>query len=137
MRQFQVPQFIDVEDKIIGPLTLKQFLYLAAGGALITIARALFLPLIFYPFALVCFTLALALAFYKVNGIPFAKVLLSALSYFSKPHLYIWKQEEMKEKRSPTAITNRENQQLKIPNVAESKLDDLAWSLDIKEKLQR
>ena len=27
-----VPQFIDVEDRVIGPLTIKQFLYLLAGG---------------------------------------------------------------------------------------------------------
>ena len=31
---FSVPQFIDVEDKIIGPLTLKQFIYLAGGAGL-------------------------------------------------------------------------------------------------------
>ena len=32
--QFQVPQFLDVEDKIIGPFTIKQFLYLAGGVGL-------------------------------------------------------------------------------------------------------
>jgi len=32
--QYQVPQFIEIEDKIFGPLTLKQFLYLAGGGGL-------------------------------------------------------------------------------------------------------
>ena len=33
--QFRVPQFIDIEDKVIGPLTLKQFAYVlgAAGFA--------------------------------------------------------------------------------------------------------
>jgi len=33
--QYQVPQFIEVEDRIIGPLTLKQFLYLAFAGAIL------------------------------------------------------------------------------------------------------
>ncbi|TSC80302.1 MAG: hypothetical protein G01um101429_152 [Parcubacteria group bacterium Gr01-1014_29] len=32
MQQFQVPQFIEVEDKIFGPLTTKQFFYLLGGG---------------------------------------------------------------------------------------------------------
>ena len=32
--RFQVPQFIDIEDKIFGPLTFKQFVYLAGGGGL-------------------------------------------------------------------------------------------------------
>jgi len=36
--QFNVPQFIETEDKLIGPFTLKQFLYLAAGGALLVFA---------------------------------------------------------------------------------------------------
>ena len=34
MAQYQVPQFIEIEDKIFGPLTLKQFIYLAGGGGL-------------------------------------------------------------------------------------------------------
>ena len=32
--QFQVPQFIETEDKIVGPLTLRQFLYIGAAGLL-------------------------------------------------------------------------------------------------------
>jgi len=32
--QFQVPQFIEVEDKIFGPLTFKQFVYMAGGAGL-------------------------------------------------------------------------------------------------------
>ena len=44
--QFQVPQFIEVEDKIVGPLTFKQFIYLAGGGGVIAILYA-FLPLFF------------------------------------------------------------------------------------------
>jgi hypothetical protein len=95
MKQFQVPQFIDIEDKIIGPLTLKQFLYLLGGGAVVIVARALFVPFLFYIISAFVLGLSLALAFYKVNGIPFPKIIAAALSYFSKPRLYIWKQEEI------------------------------------------
>ena len=138
MKQFQVPQFIDVEDKIIGPLTLKQFLYLAGGGGIIVIAKALFLPALFYIIAFFILAISLALAFYKIDGIPFAKVLSSGFSYFSKPHLYIWKQEEREAKKEMTETSmGSKNNQLKLPNTSESKLEDLAWSLDIKEKLQR
>jgi len=31
----QVPPFINMESKIVGPLSLRQFLFLAAGGAII------------------------------------------------------------------------------------------------------
>lgn len=134
MKQFQVPQFIDVEDKIIGPLTLKQFLYLLAGGAVIVIARALFVPFLFYFVALVVLLISLALAFYKVDGVPFPKIVVAAFSYFSKPHLYIWKQEEL-EKKPPSSTIAAPPPQLAKPT--ESKLEDLAWSLDIKEKVEK
>ena len=136
MKQFQVPQFIDVEDKIVGPLTLKQFLYLLAGGALVVIARALFIPFIFYIVAFFLLVISLALAFYKPNDIPFPKVLMSAISFFTKPRLYIWKQEEISKKPSAPAGSSQQELQLKVPAPLESKLEDLAWSLDIKEKIE-
>lgn len=133
MKQFQVPQFIDVEDKIIGPLTLKQFLYLLAGGAVIVVARALFIPILFYLVALIVLLLSLALAFYKVNGVPFPRIVAAAFSYFSKPHLYIWKQEEPEKKSLPSNLAPPPPS---IAKPTESKLEDLAWSLDIKENIE-
>lgn len=135
MRQFQVPQFIDVEDKIIGPLTLKQFLYLLGGGAVIVIARAIFIPVLFYAIAFIALIASLALAFYKVNGVPFPKIVAAAFSYFSKPHLYLWKQEPL-EKKKPPSTEELARPPLQIAKPSESKLQDLAWSLDIKEKIE-
>ncbi len=134
MRQFQVPQFIEVEDKIFGPLTLKQFLYVLGGGSII------FLLYVFLPFWLT-FLLGipvgaffLALAFYKVNGQPFIKVLENGLNYFTQTRLYIWKKIERpgKKKEEPGKKDN-----FYLPKLTESKLKDLAWSLDIQERLQR
>ncbi|PIV10269.1 MAG: hypothetical protein COS49_01390 [Candidatus Portnoybacteria bacterium CG03_land_8_20_14_0_80_41_10] len=91
--QFNVPQFIEVEDKIIGPLTLKQFLYLGAGAGLLFILW-FFLKLGFFivaaiPIGLFCG----ALAFYKVNGRPFISFLASLIKYSSKPKLYLWRKK--------------------------------------------
>ena len=94
MAQFQVPQFIEIEDKIIGPLTLKQFLYLTAGAALLFI---LYFFLTFVPWfivALIIAPLALALAFLKINGRPFIYFLMSAIGFIFKPKLYLWKKRE-------------------------------------------
>ena len=72
--QFQVPQFIDIEDKIFGPLTAKQFFYLAGGGALI------FIMYVFLQFWLVILlgvpvaALSLSLAFLKINGVDFLQL---------------------------------------------------------------
>ncbi len=136
MRQYQVPQFIDIEDKIIGPLTIRQFVYLVGGGAIVVMA---YYTLNFFFFILVAAPvamLALALAFYTVNGIPFRKVLFNAITYFTKPHLYIWKQRRPEKKKISPQPEKKEISLLKTPTLSESKLQDLAWSLDIKEKLE-
>jgi hypothetical protein len=91
--RFDVPQFIEVEDKIIGPLTLKQFLFLLAGGAVLFLLW-FYLPLyLFILIGLPVLVLALALAFYKVNGRPLIKYLLSMIKYHSKPKTYLWKKK--------------------------------------------
>ncbi len=134
MRQFQVPQFIEVEDKIFGPLTLKQFLYVLGGGAIV------FLLYVFLPLWLTFILGApvgaffLALAFYEVNGRPFIKILESALNHFTKTRLYIWKKIERARKKEEVETRNSN---LYLPKLTESKLKELAWSLDIQEKLQR
>ena len=72
MQQFQIPQFIEMEDKLFGPLTFKQFMYLVGGGGICFILYV-WLPLPFIikiiPIAGVA-ALALALAFVKYNGRP-------------------------------------------------------------------
>jgi hypothetical protein len=89
--QFNVPQFIEVEDKIVGPLTLKQFLYLGAGAGLLIILR-FFLNLT--AFIIVAIPIGLfcgLLAFYKVNGRPFIYFLGSLIGYLRRPRLYLWR----------------------------------------------
>lgn len=129
MRQYQVPQFIDIEDQIIGPLTLRQFIYLVAGGAIVVLGYYLLTLIFFIMIALPVALISLALAFVKINGIPFATMLGNAIGYFSKPHLYIWKQLPPK-KVSVSEV--KESTISSVPKLTESKLQDLAWSLDIK-----
>jgi hypothetical protein len=134
MRQYQVPQFIDIEDKIIGPLTIKQFLYLVAGGGICVIAYYLFNFIFFLIITAPVALLALALAFVKINGVPFAKLLSGMITYLLKPHLYLWKQLPP-EKKSIAAAEAEQEPLGKVPTLTDSKLQDLAWSLDIKEKI--
>lgn len=129
--RFQVPQFIDIEDKIFGPFTFKQFVYLA-GGAGASYALWRLLPkLLAIPLILPILGVALALTFYKVNGKPFIEVLQSWFGYVFKDKLFIWKQhspEKSKEKKPlPAAKQPLEG----IPRLTESRLSDLSWSLDV------
>jgi hypothetical protein len=132
--RFQVPQFIEVEDKIFGPLTLKQFIYLAGGGA------AVFLIWRYTPFLVsVLLTIPLAslsaaLAFYKVNNKPFINVIEAAYHYTLSSKLYIWKKEPkpMVKKQSQP----RDPSMLYIPKLTDSKLKDLTWSLGVKKNVE-
>jgi hypothetical protein len=130
--RFQTPQFIDVEDKIFGPLTIKQFIYIAGGAGLAFIAYRL-LPFFLALFIILpAIALSLALAFYKVNNKPFIVVLEASLKYFLGSKLYVWKKEQktIVEKESPE---NHGDTSFFIPKLSNSRLRDLTWSLDVKQ----
>lgn len=131
--EYQVPQFIDVEDKIFGPLTIKQFIYVAGGGGLIAIF-VLTLPLFFaIILAIPVGGLAAALAFFKMNGKPFIEVLESGLTYFVGSRLYLWKKEKHQADAAvapPTAIAEP---MAPKAGLTRRKLEELAWSLDVRD----
>lgn len=136
--RYQVPQFIEVEDKIFGPFTFKQFAYMA-GGAGIAFVAYRFLPIYLAIFIMVpAAGLGAALAFYKMNGRPFIDTLESAFNYILSGKLYIWKKEDKK----PAEMEKRESEDIagqvtgiNVPKLSESKLKDLTWSLDINETI--
>jgi hypothetical protein len=137
MKQYQVPQFITFEDRVVGPLTLKQFAFLGAGAALIFVLHALLVPLLFYPLAGLIGGSAAALAFLKVNQQPLPVIIRHAFLFFIRPRLYLWKKEESK--IPPDAVsdpTKKEATVAVIPQMSASKLSDLAWSLDIQGRKQ-
>lgn len=130
--RFQVPQFIDVEDKIFGPLTLKQFIYLA-GGASVAVVSVLFLGMFFgLLISAPIVILAAALAFYKINNRPFVHTLESAFRYATKDKLYIWSKKEPEESGPDKA--ERKYNPLVVPNLSGNKLKDMNWELDVKKK---
>jgi len=132
--RFQIPQFIDVEDKIFGPLTLKQFIYVA-GGASAGVVAVLFLGLFFgLLVASPIIVLALALAFYKINNRPFVHTLESAFKYATKDKLYIWRKEEKEKTTEDETASGEKYSSLVVPSLSESKLKDMNWELDVKKK---
>ena len=132
--QYQVPQFIEIEDKIFGPLTLRQFIYLAggAGGCLLFYTL---LPLwLAVMLGLPLGTLALGLAFYKVNDRPLIVVIEHAFNYYVGPKLYLWQQREVKAQQKTALLPVVSAASAGVPRLSESKLKDLAWSLNIKDR---
>ena len=132
--RFQVPQFIDIEDKIFGPFTFHQFAFLIGGAGIIFVIYKI-LPLwigifIILPMA----ALTVCLVFVKINTKPFIYYLEASFNYLISSKLYVWKQRLVKkgdkqEDEAP-ALTTVSN----IPMLSENKLKDLSWSLDVQDR---
>jgi len=137
MKQFQVPQFITIEDKIFGPFTFKQFLFLGGGAFLVVMAYVFLETFLLIIVSIPIAALALSLAFLKINEQPFPLTLLNAIKFFLKPRLYLWKQIKEKRPLKPSEEKKEETFVKNIPKLSESKLIDLAWSLDIQEKMRK
>jgi hypothetical protein len=130
--EYQVPQFIEVEDKIFGPFTLKQFIYLAGGGGL-SAAIILYVRPLILAIALILPVAALsgALAFYRINNKSFVEMLEAGFTYYTKGRLYLWKKDQAaKAPEAPVAVVEK-RQKL---GLSERKLQDLARSLDIQDR---
>lgn len=128
--RFSVPQFIDVEDKIFGPFTFKQFIYLIGGGGIAYIIFRILPALVAIPVIIVVLAFALALAFYKVNNKPFIFTLEALFRYLFQHKLYLWKH-----RKPDTSDTTKQAapKQAGAPfsTLSEGKLQDLSWSLDV------
>ena len=134
--RYQVPQFIEVEDKIVGEFTIRQFVYLA-GGAGLSFALFRFLPSIVFsgiPIILVM-SFSAALAFGKLyKRFPFIEVVEWAFKYYTSEKLYIWKKVDNKLDKNPVQEA-KQYASVMVPKISDSKLKDLTWSLDIKESM--
>ncbi len=125
----KVPQFIEVEDKIFGPLTFKQFLYVIGGAAGCFVIWSLLPKIVAVFLVLPMAGLALALAFYQVNNRPFVILLESYLRYHLGSKLYLWSKSAPKVKVLEKATAK--SGAMAAPRLSDSKLSELAWSLDV------
>lgn len=93
MQQFVVPQFIDVEDKIFGPVTTRQFLILLVASGILFVCYSLFDLALFG----VCLVFigggALVIAFARVNGQAFHYFLVNVLMTLRRPTLRVWRKD--------------------------------------------
>jgi len=94
--QFLVPQNIDLEDKVIGPLTLRQFIYLLVGGMIDYVWYVIFPVSVFLVLGLFTTAIALAFAFAKVQDQPFPKFIQSFLLFLFKPKIRVWQKDAKK-----------------------------------------
>jgi hypothetical protein len=135
--RFQVPQFIEIEDKIFGPLTIRQFIYLAGGAGLSFIIFRLLPGWVSIIPIIAVIGLSLALAFYQINGKPLIFMAQSAFGYFFSSKLYLWKRKDKSpEKIQAVSPGSTDQAPIYVPKLSQSKLHDLTWSLDVQESLR-
>jgi len=90
MQQFTVPQFIDAEDKIIGPITTRQFIILLVMAGTLFLEYKLFDFSLFLTFGIVTVGIFFIFAFSKINGRPFHYFLLNLIQSLFMPRLRLW-----------------------------------------------
>ncbi len=128
--KFLVPQFIDVEPKIIGPITVRQFIIMVVGMLVMFIEYRL---LDFWGFiisAVVTFGVFGTIAFLKVNGRPFHYFFLNIIETFKAPRLMVWRKEMTTQQIKDllaTDDTEEETEKIPVkPMINKSHLEELS-----------
>lgn len=133
--QFHIPQYIDIEDKLFGPLTLKQAIYVVGGvGGAYLVYRAIPILFIKAPLILGIAALTWALAFYPKEklGKPFIEILEAALNYTLKNKLYTWKKTE----KEPALGAEKEFSSASLPvppSIPSGTLASKSFELDVRK----
>lgn len=127
---FLVPQFIDVEPKIIGPVTVRQFIIMVVAMLIVAVEYKLFDFWAFAISAVLTVGIFGIVAFLKVNGRPFHYFFLNVVETFKRPHRRVWNKTltaaEIKELLTPAT---EEAKPAVIPTkhfTARSRLDELS-----------
>ncbi len=132
--QFNVPKFIEIEDKIFGPLTFKQFVYLAGGAGLSALIWWILPQILAIPVVIVVVAFSLALAFYRVNNKPFIHTVQAALQYLSNARLYVWKQRTHPNKSSERLKKEAEQIKQVVPDSSsEDRIKRKSWSIQVQK----
>ena len=126
--QYSVPQFIDIEDKIVGPLTGKQTLYLMIGGGFLMLIFSFFEFGFFMVATVIVVPITLAFAFWKPKGITVARWIANIIGFYTTDHLYTWRREP--ERMQIKRAQKKKAQTVSKENVSRSRIGELAWLLD-------
>ncbi|MBI2589855.1 PrgI family protein [Candidatus Berkelbacteria bacterium] len=130
--RYRVPQNIDMEDRIIGPLTMAQFVYLMLGGMIIYVSYLLFIPPVFFAIAFGVGILTLSMTFLKIQDQPFPKFIAATLLYLVKPKQRTWQKDPTLQHMKVIEKTATTPEQKSVPGqtVTKIELNDLSQLLD-------
>jgi hypothetical protein len=132
MQRFVVPQFIDVENKIIGPITVRQFLILLASFLIVAVAYRLLFFNAFLVVAVLILIFAAVLAFARINGAPFHFFLLNFIQTLAKPRLRVWNNRYQINASSVKTLVVDTGADVPVKRYQQSRLAELALIIDTK-----
>jgi len=126
---FNVPQFIDVEDKIAFQLTAKQLGWFALGGVILFFIWKFFTSGVFFLFLILIPLICSAFAFYRPQGLPLSIFIFNGIKFLIFPKRMVWKKasRELPKKKEP--VTKQETPK-KIKRKDISQVKELANILD-------
>lgn len=136
--QAKVPKFIDIEDKVVGPLTWRQFAFLGGGASFAMLFLWRFQSFLGVPLAALSLGFAAAFAFHKINGRPFAVFLTSFWNYQVNPRRYFWEKERAAAPRKPRAgQPTQAGREPRAAEIDETQLHQIADALDTHRAAKR
>jgi hypothetical protein len=92
-QQFVVPQNIDSEPKLLGPITPRQFLIIFAAVLFCAFLKAVLSFALFIVASIPIAIITLVIAFVKINGQSFHYFVLNIIQTFKKPKVRVWKKD--------------------------------------------
>ena len=127
--QYSVPQFLNVEDKIVGPLTGKQTLVMIMGFIVLIIAFTFFNIAFFAIISFLVIPITLAFAFWKPKGMTVSRLITNMINFYTSSHLYIWRREPNLRmyKMTQKKVSKDSFEEKKI---SKRRIRELAWLLD-------
>jgi hypothetical protein len=139
MTQYQVPQFIETEAKIIGPFTLKQFLWLAgAGGVIFILYFLISIKWVWFLLTVFIAGASLSFALIRINGRSMSSFVGNFFSFVFKPRFFLWSKETIEQTRpqvqAGTQYATQQTvqaslQKIQIGSTKKSGLKDLSTKL--------
>lgn len=133
MGQYKVPQDVEAEDKILGPYTLKQFIYAVIGVAYGFLTFRIFFastPVLFLIIGVPPTLLMLMLGLYQRKDQPFEALFLAMVAFWTKPRKRIWLKEPITEVFKIVQPPLKEDVTQKNPGEVRSQLEHVAQVID-------
>ena len=133
---YNVPQFIDIEDRIVGPLTAKQLLWMfAMSGVLLVMWVTIETKTYFFIMGIPVALLFVALAFYRPYGQSLSNFIASAFLFLVKPKIYLWRREARSVKTMKKDVSVQDNFSVDKKTVRQEELHNLAEILDSEKEI--